>query len=354
MKRLKIALIGQGRSGRDIHGEYFLKDEAKELFEVVAVVDKMPARLEKAKAEFGWDVYDDYTELFKRDDIDLVTNASISHMHYSITKDLLEHGLNVVTEKPFSKYAMECEDMIKTAKANNVMLAPCQNSRFAPYYTRIKEILDSGKLGKIHHIKIAFSSYGRRWDWQCSNRYYGGNLLNTGPHPMDQAIDLLNIEGMPNVFSVKKLINSSGDAEDFVKVDLTAPDRPFIEVEVSCVDGYSDYLYKIGGDRGCLKANMGSVKWKYFDEIPLPELNLGSMTKEDGVTPAYCEDHLVWNEFEEELTGDALSVGVPKFYQNIYNHLTKGEELVVKPEQVLQQIRVMELVHAQNPLPTKY
>ena len=354
MKRLKIALIGQGRSGRDIHGEYFLKDEAKELFEVVAVVDKMAARREKAKKEFGCDVYEDYKELFGRTDIDFVTNASISHMHYPITKDLMEHGFNVVTEKPFSKYAMECEDLMNTAKKHNVMLAVFQNSRFAPYYTRIKEILESGKLGKIHHIKIAFSSYSRRWDWQCSNRMYAGALLNTGPHPMDQAIDLLNVDTLPNVFSVKKIINSSGDAEDFVKVDLTAPDRPLIEVEVSCIDGYSDYLYKIGGDRGCLKANMGSIKWKYFDEKPLPELDLTSMTKEDGVTPAYCSETLDWHEFEETLEGDALSVGVPKFYQNIYNHLVNGEELVVKAEQALQQIRVMELVHAQNPLPTLY
>ena len=354
MKRLKIALLGQGRSGRDIHGEYFLKDEAKELFEVVAVVDKMEARREKAKQEFGCDVYEDYTELFGREDIDLVTNATMSHTHYSITKDLLEHGFNVVSEKPMAKYALEAEQLIKAAKENKVMLAPFQNSRFAPYYTRIKEILASGKLGKIHHIKIAFSSYSRRWDWQCSNRMYAGALLNTGPHPMDQAIDLLDMDTLPNVHSVKKIINSNGDGEDFVKVDLTAPGKPLIEVEVSCVDGYSDYFYKIGGDRGCLKANMGSLKWKYFDEIPLPDLNLEPMTKEDGVTPSYCVDNLTWNEFEETLEGDAMSVGVPKFYQNVYNHLVNGEELVVKTEQVLQQIRVMELVHAQNPLPTLY
>ncbi len=354
MKRLKIALIGQGRSGRDIHGEYFLKDEAKELFEVVAVVDKMPARREKAKKEFGCDVYEDYKELFGRTDIDFVTNASVSPNHYPITKDLMEHGFNVVTEKPFSKYAMECEDLMNTAKKHNVMLAVFQNSRFAPYYTRIKEIIESGKLGKIHHIQITFSSYSRRWDWQCSNRMYAGALLNTGPHPMDQAIDLLNVDALPNVFSVKKLINSSGDAEDFAKVALTAPARPLIEVEVSCVDGYSDCLYKIGGDRGCLKAGMSFLKWKYFDEKPLPELDLNPMTKEDGVTPAYCSETLDWHEFEEKLEGDALSVGVPKFYQNVYNHLLNGEELVVKAEQALQQIRVMELVHAQNPLPTLY
>lgn len=354
MKKLNIALIGQGRSGRDIHGEYFLKEEAKERFNVVAVVDQMEVRRNKAKQEFHCDVYEDYHELFGRDDIDLVTNASLSYMHYPITKDLLEHGLNVVTEKPFSKYALECEMLIRTAKEHGVMLAVFQNSRFAPYYTRIKEILEEGKLGKIHHIQIAFSGYVRRWDWQCSNRFYAGALLNTGSHPVDQALDLMNIETMPNVFSVKKRINSSGDAEDFVKIALTAPEKPLIEVEISCVDGYNDYLYKIGGDRGCLKATIHSLKWKYFDDVPLPSLNLESMTKEDGVTPAYCSETLNWHEFEETLEGDALTVGVPKFYQNIYNHLVHKEALTVTPEQALQQIRVMELVHAQNPLPTIY
>lgn len=42
------------------------------------------------------------------------------------------------------------------------------------------------------------------------------------------------------------------------------------------------------------------------------------------------------------------------YYNNIYNHLVNGEELIIKPEKVLQQIRVIELVHAQNPMSTIY
>ena len=48
MKKLNVAIIGQGRSGRDIHGAYFLS-EANKLFNVVAVVDQIEFRRERAK-----------------------------------------------------------------------------------------------------------------------------------------------------------------------------------------------------------------------------------------------------------------------------------------------------------------
>lgn len=354
MKKLNVAIIGQGRSGRDIHGVYFLKDEAKELFNVVAIVDWMEERRNRAKNDFGCDVYEDYTELYKRDDIDLVVNSTFSYEHMPITIDLLNHKMNVIVEKPFSKYAMDCERMIDAAKKNGVMLCVFQQSRLAPYYTRIKEIIESGKLGKITEISFRHNGFARRWDWQCSNRFHAGCLLNTGPHPMDQALDLMNVDGMPNVFSVLKRMHSAGDAEDFAKVIMTYPGKPTIDVEVNTTDAYCDYNVAVSAEKGSLKATINNIKWKYHDDKPLPEVVLEPLCKEDGISPAYCSEKLEWHEFEEELEGTAFDVGTKKYYENIYNHLVNGEELVVKPEQVAQQIRVVELVHAQNPLRTNY
>lgn len=354
MKKLNIALIGQGRSGYSIHGEYFLTENGKELFNVVAVVDYAEDRRKRAEEVFGCDTYEDYRELFNRDDIDLVVASTYSHMRCDVVTDLLNHKFNVVAEKPFSRYSMECEKMIKAAKDNGVMLSVFQQSRFAPYYERVKEIIDSGALGKVQHIAINFSNYARRWDWQCSARMYGGELLNTAPHPMDQALDLLNTDDMPNVFSVLKRINNAGDAEDFVKVMLTYPDRPLIEVEVNHCDAYNDHIYRVCGDRGSLRCTSKEVHWKYFDEKPMPTLELDSLRGPDGIEPAYCSEKLEWHEFSEEFNGDAFDVGTRKYYNNIYNHLLNNEELTIKPEKVLQQIRVMELVHAQNPMDTIY
>lgn len=354
-KVLNIAIIGQGRSGRDIHGAYLKTDAAKELFRVVAVVELDEARRQRAKEEYGCDVYGDYRELFNRTDIDFVVNSTYSYMHFPVTLDLLNHKFNVLVEKPFSKYAMECERMMKAAKDNGVMLAVFQQSRFAPYYQKVKQVIASGALGKIQQINLNFSSYSRRWDWQCSQRYYGGCLLNTGPHPMDMAVDLLDVEEMPQVFSVMKQVNTSGDAEDYARVILTAPNKPLVDVEINCADAYSDYNIKVCGDKGTLKATIGQVKWKYFEEKqPLPALTLQSLTKEDGISPAYCKDYLEWHEVVEDMTGTAFDVGTSTIYREIYDHLLSGKPLTVRLEQVLQQIRIMELAHAQNPMPVLY
>ena len=123
MKKLRIAIIGQGRSGRDIHGA-FLKTEANVYFDVVAVVEEDAFRRENAQTEYpGCKTYADYREIFPLTDIDLVVNASYSDMHYGITKDLLMHHFNVLVEKPFARNYYECCDLIKTAKENGVMLA---------------------------------------------------------------------------------------------------------------------------------------------------------------------------------------------------------------------------------------
>jgi len=116
MKKLKIAIVGQGRSGRDIHGAYF-KSDMNQFFDVVAIVETDEERKNRAREEYsGCEVFASHAELYGRNDIDLVTNATMSKDHYSITKDLLEHGFNVVSEKPFARNRYECDNLIKIAK----------------------------------------------------------------------------------------------------------------------------------------------------------------------------------------------------------------------------------------------
>ena len=52
MKKLRVAIIGQGRSGRDIHGSYFLSEKNRN-YEVVAVVELIEERRERARKEYG-------------------------------------------------------------------------------------------------------------------------------------------------------------------------------------------------------------------------------------------------------------------------------------------------------------
>ncbi len=350
MKKLRLAIIGQGRSGRNIHGSYL---KTADCFEIAYVVEPMPNRRERAWQEYGCQVFESYTQLFDKNDIDFVVNASPSHLHYEISLDLLKHGFNVLVEKPFAKTVKEVDELIAQAQASGKMLAVFQQSRFAPYFMQVKNIIQSGVLGRLLQVSIAFNGYARRWDWQCCQCFVGGSLYNTGPHPVDQALNILNdYDNLPKVFSKLDRVNTFGDAEDYVKIILTSPDKPLIDLEIISCDAYPSFTYNIKGSTGGLKGTMSQIDWKYFKPAEAPEQRLiKEPLQDDKGLPIYCSEPLKWYE-EQWLTQEegTFTHATSELYKTVYEHLTLGKPLVVTPYQVRQQIALMEEVHTQNPL----
>lgn len=357
MKKLNVAIIGQGRSGRNIHGNFLKKDEAKEMFTVVAVVELDELRRNRAAEEYGCDVYADYSELYGRTDIDLVINCTMSHSHPQVTIDLLEHGFNVVCEKPAARTVEQFDAMVAAAEKSGKYFNIFQQSRFAPYYQKVKEVLDSGVLGEIFEVDISFSGFSRRWDWQTLQCFGAGNLYNTGPHPLDQALDILDMrDDMPNVFCKMGSANAFGDAEDYVKLILTAPGKPLIDLAISSCDAYPNCTYKVHARNGSLKATMGTVEWKYFDpaEAEKREVIPTPLADADGF-PIYCSETLPWKEEKAEMDpAGPFNAAVYSYYKMTYEHLVNGRPTEITPKQVRQQIAVIEEAHRQNPMQQRY
>jgi len=356
MQKLKLAIIGQGRSGRNIHGA-FLKSTNNTMFDVVAVVEKDAQRRERALEEYpGCQVYADYKELFTRTDLDLIVNATYSHLHYSITKDLLLHKFNVLVEKPFARTYYECCDLIETAKANNVTLVAFQQSFLAPYFIAAKEFADSGKLGEIQQVNINFNGFSRRWDWQTLQCKLGGNVYNTGPHPIGMALSFLDFHKDAHVAYSKLSCNlTSGDAEDYAKIIMTAPGKPVVDVEISSLDAYNPYTLKIQGSKGCYKSTATKYQVKYIVDGENPEQPVQTeFLKNEKGMPMYCSEKLITHEEEGEFSGTAFDIGTQRMYESIYNTLTTGAKLAVPPEYGAQVINIIETVHGQNPLPVKF
>ncbi len=355
MKKLNVAIIGQGRSGYGIHGKFF-RSEANEKFNVVAVVDRLEERRKYAMEEYpNIDAaYADYHELFDRKDIDLVVNSTFSYLHAPISEDLLRHGFNVVCEKPFARNYEEGARVVRVMEQTGKMLNVFQQSRFAPGFVKLREILDSGVLGDIYQICFSNSGFGRRWDWQTSLEYGGGGLRNTGPHPMDQALSLLDFSDNIRVSSRMHSVNVAGDAEDYTKIMLDCPGKPLIDVEINSLDSYVPYVFRVSGSKGCLTATYKKFNYKYYDpeKQPLPALNLNPLVNAEG-KPSYCGEKLEFTEVEEEIVGTGFDVAVKSYYDMIYAYLTEGKPMEITPYQVLRQIQVIDEVRAQNPLPVK-
>lgn len=356
MRKLKLAIIGQGRSGRDIHGKFF-KSENNDIFEVAVVVEADERRRTRALEEYpGCIVCSDYKELFDLEGIDLVVNDTYSQMHYEITKDLLEHGFNVLVEKPFARTYYECSDLIRLAKEKNVVLAVFQQTFLAPFYLETKKILETGKLGEILQISIRYNGLARRWDWQTLQSKMAGSVYNTGPHPIGIALDLLDFDSNTRVvFSKLARALTSGDAEDYAKIILTAPNKPVVDMEINSTDPYSNYNLKIQGSRGTYLCTYNDYKMKYVVDGENPEKPVvsGSLMDEDGY-PIYCGEKLITHEEEGTFTGSAFDVAVESFYRMLYDTLTTGAALKVTPEQAAHIINIIEIVHGQNPMPVRF
>ena len=205
MKKLNLAIIGQGRSGKDIHGVYY-RSADNVFYDVKYVVEADEFRRERALNDYpGCKVFADYRDLFAVDDIDLVVNATYSDLHYSISKDLLEHGFNVLIEKPFARTRYECDALIRLAKEKGVVLAVFQQTFFNPFYPFAKEVIASGKLGEIKEVKLRYNGFSRRWDWQALQKRCAGNLYNTGPHPIGLALGFMDFDPVAMPMTSPKL-----------------------------------------------------------------------------------------------------------------------------------------------------
>nr|MDD6336575.1 Gfo/Idh/MocA family oxidoreductase [bacterium] len=355
MEKVRLAILGQGRSGRDIHGAYIRT--MPELYQVVAVVDPLEDRRNRALEEYpGCEVFAHHSELYGRKDIDFVVNATPSHFHVPVTMDLLSHGFNVLCEKPFARYPYEVDAMIREAKKNNVVLAVFQQSRFAGYFQQLQKVLASGVLGRIVQISTRANGYARRWDWQTVQDYNAGSLLNTGPHAMDQVLALLGFpeDPMPQVFSVMDRANTFGDAEDFVKVILKTPGKPLVDYEISACDAYTGYTYLVQGTQGTFTCTNTEAKWRYFkpEEAPRQQLVRTPLMTADGL-PCYCREQLTWYEDSWTATpeeADIFHTATHQLYQTVIAAVKEGKPLVVTPEQVRLQIAIMAECHEQSPL----
>ena len=356
MKKLRVAIIGQGRSGRDIHGAFYLSDD-NTLFEVAYVVDVDEHRRALASNDFpNATVLCDYQELFGRTDLDLVVNASYSEMHYPITKDLLEHGFHVLCEKPFGRNREECETLMRIAQEKGLVLAVFHNTQEAPFYLHALETIRSGKLGEIKQISIFYNGFARRWDWQTLQKKLAGSVYNTGPHPIAMALGFLEFDPHTRVaFSKLDLALTSGDAEDYAKIILAAPNRPVIDLEISSIDAYSDFNLKIQGTRGTFKSTPGAYTMKYIVDGENPERPVQeTFIHDENWRPIYCWEQLNAHEEQGMYQGNAFNVGTKAIYESVYKAITEGDPLIVTCEMAAAVIDVIDTVHAQNPLPVKF
>ena len=352
MEPIKLGIIGFGRSGCSIHADAIAKMQDK--FTVCAICDEIPER-RTHEAFPNAKQYAKAEDLIADSEIELVVVATFNYTHAKYATMALNAGKHVLCEKPFGYTTDDVDMMIEAAERNNRVLQPFQQRRFEEDFQKVKEILDSGVLGEIKYIRISWPNFCRRWDWQTSRAFGGGQLYNNGPHLVDHGMELFG-NSKPQVKAFMRNAMSSGDAEDEFNLTLFGDNAPQIELIISATTAFPQDRWLVCGTAGTLRGGTNKLEWKYVDWSKYPERKLDTVPLEGRV---YCSEKLeyITETWEPETVADTGAGATPapkpvqKLYDSLYDAIRNGKPQLITPQAIRRRIEVMQEAYRQNGIP---
>ncbi len=312
---INVAFCGAGGIVRGNHLPS-LKARA-DRYTVVGLYDIDPAR-SAALAGSKYKAYGTYAELLADDQVDLVVVATKPlTTHYPAVKQALEAGKHVVVEKPMAHSAEACDELIDLAKAKGLILTIHHNRRLDLDFLALLDILGKGKLGQVKMVEDRIGSGG----------YAGGDFEDWGIHLIDQML-LINETPLKEVSAF--MANPEGGTLNggFCEATLRFEKPPI--TRISALPRTEQFLangtpapyrfYAIGSEGAFTQRTI-----EHPNDLMNATQNFAKV-RPDYAVPSY------------------LKVERREYYDYLYESLVNGAELLVKPEQARNAIRVLELI----------
>ena len=192
MKKLKVILIGAGNRG----GVYTdVMSDLPEQFQVVAVAEPRDSRRERIQQKHNLPdnmCFTDYKPLLALGKIaDIALIATMDRDHFEPAMMAIDLGYDLMLEKPITPTPEECIALTENAKKHGVRVVICTVLRYTPLFIKLKEIIDSGRIGRVmsinHEECVEFVHQSHsfvRGNWGNSERS-SVMLLQKSCHDMD-------------------------------------------------------------------------------------------------------------------------------------------------------------------------
>jgi scyllo-inositol 2-dehydrogenase (NADP+) len=303
--------------GRHHCGEV-LKVEGLEL---VALCDidrpKLEAAIKEAEGK-GLQLkgYDSLGKLLKDPEVDLVVLATPHDVHCEQVVACAKAGKHVIVEKVMCLNVREADKMIAACDAAGVMFSAYHNRRWDSDFLGVKRIIEQGIIGEPFQIEGFVGGWGAPGGWRRDKKHGGGNLYDWGAHLIDQA--LLIAKDMPRFVEYRPQYRVWGtDTENHVKLWLTFESGLLYDIEISQIARVSKPRWRALGEKGALQKD----GWDAKEPI--------RVVAEVGGIQADMRLECVFGDWTD-------------YYRNIADVLLRGKELIVKPEESRNGIRVIE------------
>jgi len=214
---LRVAVIGAGQIAQRAH----LPGYAQAGAELVALCDNAHPELESIAAKYQIErTYRKWKEMLAEGGFDAVSICTPPFLHYEMAIETLQRGIHVLVEKPMAVSLSEAEGMVAAAKKSTAMLMVSHNQRFTAPHQLVKEILDSGELGRIYLVHSVLGHSGPEV-WSPAQEWYfrpeqagRGVMADLGYHKLDlirwlTGQDYVRISSFCNTFEKNTTLEDS-------------------------------------------------------------------------------------------------------------------------------------------------
>ncbi|MBP3961747.1 Gfo/Idh/MocA family protein [Paenibacillus lignilyticus] len=154
----KVGLIGTG-FWSDKHLQAWSRIPG---VQITALCNRSPEKLMKAASKYNISsdqLYSHIDDMLAHADVDIIDIVTGAETHVDFVRKAAQAGKHIMCQKPFAPTMEEAEEMVSLAKRNGVRLMVTENWRWLEPFQTIKEVIDSGELGKLHVARYVHTDY---------------------------------------------------------------------------------------------------------------------------------------------------------------------------------------------------
>ena len=336
-KTIGGAVIGYGGMGH-FHGGQMQRIDGIEL---IGVYDIDPAQQADAEKN-GIQAFESREALRSDPRIDVVVVATPNDYHKEIAIDAMEHGKNVVSEKPVTLCPADLEEMITASERTGKRFTVHQNRRFDGDYLLARHVMECGVLGDVFRVESRVQgSRGIPSGWREEKEHGGGMVLDWGVHILDQMLMMTLPRKLVSIYAHLDYVTNE-NCDDGFHVEALFDDGLVYRAEVGTSNFIALPRWYMLGENGSAKIDGWDVSkgeivmvsdWENRDAVPIVA-GVG-LTK----TMAPRTDDTIKRYPIEQIPGDWND-----FYRNVAASIRGKEKPLVTLDEQRRLIKLLEIV----------
>ncbi|MDI9468942.1 MAG: Gfo/Idh/MocA family oxidoreductase [Bacillota bacterium] len=342
MSTIPVAVIGCGTIANSAHIPSYEKDPRAK---ITWFCDIIPERAEAARDAYGsGKVTTDYREVLQDPDVKAVSVCTPNNVHAEITIAALEAGKDVLCEKPAARTYAEAEQMLAAKQRTGRTLNIGVVNRFNDAVNQIKQRIDAGELGTVHHVYVSFRAHrsipGIGGAFTTHAIAGGGALIDWGVHYLDIVMYCL---GDPEAKTVS--------AETF---SVLGRDIPNYVYESMWAENTADMngVYDVDDSITALVRTTGpvvTVMGAWAQNIGVGEAFIDFMGDKAGIRLQYGGGFTVYGTDGDKLTEEVVEAGTGNMFAaeiaSFLDCVESGQENPARMEQAILTSRMMQAMY---------